>query len=359
MNEPHVVAPMIAEGVIGNPLVAGLRPEHILVVRLHAFGDAVIALPLLAALRRRFPEARIGFVTSALYADLFREVRGIDDIHAVATTGSKPARAVAALRLARLRGSVSLMLDIQRSRQSEMIRSAVRPRAWAAFDRFAPRAALDRYLDAAEHAGLGRVAPEFSVTLRSREGAGSEAERELAAFARERTGPIVCLNPAGCWPTKNWPPEYYVALGNRMIAAWGARLVLLGTENVMAGSSVLAGRLRDDVLNLVGRTTVADALHIVQRLNLMVSDDSGLMHLAWISGVPTVAMFGASRTSWSRPYGEHTYCFGSEDLPCGACMSARCGREDLLCLRRVDPDTVFQRCAALLGAHGGGAFPSA
>ncbi|HVZ40520.1 MAG TPA: glycosyltransferase family 9 protein [Candidatus Kapabacteria bacterium] len=358
MNGPPLVAPMIAEGVTGNPLGAGVRPEHILVVRLHAFGDAVIALPLLAALRRRFPSVRIGFVTSALYADLFREVRGIDDIHAVATTGSKPVRAVAALRLARLRGSVSLLLDIQRSRQSEMIRSAVRPRAWAAFDRFAPRTALDRYLDAAESAGLGRLLPEFSVTLRRPEAALSQAEREFMAFAAERTGPVVCLNPAGCWPTKNWPPEYYTALGSRMIAEWGARLVLLGTENVRAGASVLAERLRGPVLNLVGRTTIADALRIVQRLNLMVSDDSGLMHLAWISGVPTVAMFGASRSSWSRPYGAHTYCFGSEDLPCGACMSAVCGREDLLCLRRVDPDTVFHRSALLLGAHSGGSLRS-
>jgi len=63
----------------------------------------------------------------------------------------------AVLRLARLRGGTDLFLDIQRSRQSDLIRSLVRPRAWAAFDRFAPRTALDRYLDARGMRGLGNL----------------------------------------------------------------------------------------------------------------------------------------------------------------------------------------------------------
>jgi ADP-heptose:LPS heptosyltransferase len=97
------------------------------------------------------------------------------------------------------------------------------------------------------------------------------------------------------------------------------------------------------VIDLVGRTTAAEALALVQGLDLMVSDDSGLMHLAWVSGVPTIGLFGASRSTWSRPMGPRSYTFASEDLECGACMSPACARGDLLCLTRVTVEEVMER----------------
>jgi ADP-heptose:LPS heptosyltransferase len=93
---------------------------------------------------------------------------------------------------------------------------------------------------------------------------------------------------------------------------------------------------------------MAEAFAVVRNLDLMVSDDSGLMHMAWVSGVPTDGIFGASRSVWSRPCGDHSYCFGSEDLECGACMSDVCARGDLLCLQRVSAEMVMEQCRKMM-----------
>ena len=73
------------------------------------------------------------------------------------------------------------------------------------------------------------------------------------------------------------------------------------------------------------------------------------MHLAWVQGVPALALFGSSRAAWSRPEGPGSDGFYSEDLACGACMQPTCARGDLLCLWRVTVDDVYARASGVLG----------
>lgn len=332
------VPPMVAEGIEGVRLAHGGQPGRVVVVRLHAFGDAVITLPVLGALRTALPAAQITLVTSTHYAELFAAVACVDAVLPVATDGSRPARALAALRAGLALAAPDLLIDIQRSAQSGILRRASRARAWVAFDRFAPRTALDRYLDAARWVGLDALAPEYAVALRP-----EAAERAATLLAGVRLDePYAVLNPAGCWATKNWPAERYAELGGMLWREYGLRPLLIGTEHIRPHVAPIRRELGELVVDLVGRTTAAEALALVAGARLVVSDDSGLMHMAWVAGAPTIGLFGASRSAWSRPCGPRAYVFASEDLPCGACMSPRCSRGDLLCLNRVTPAMVME-----------------
>ncbi len=352
------VPPLFAEGIIGRPMPAGVTPRRIVVVRLHAFGDAVITLPVLAGLRTLLPESRIEFVTSEEYLDLFESLSMLDAVHGFPARASKLRRVGAITRLASRLGSPDLLLDLQRSNPSLLLGRLLRPTAWTAFDRFAPASALDRYLQAARWSGLDRLQPAYGLTLdndlreRGRHLLASHAPASDPWIPGERR-PLVALNPAGCWPTKNWPAEYYIELAARLRNKWNARIVLLGTENVRTGAAAISKALKGELIDLTRKTSTGEALAVVGELNLMVSDDSGLMHMAWVSGVPTVAMFGATRGVWSRPCGSHSYLFGSEDLECGACMSPVCARGDLLCLRRVDVEMVYSKCLELAASSPG------
>ena len=331
-----------AEGLCGRPLPQGKIPQRIVVIRLHAFGDAVITLPLLAGLRQAYPEARVDVVTSSEYADLFTATELTTRVWSLQTSGSRAARIAATISLASKIGPADLVVDLQRSTQSGLLRRLMRPDYWVAFDRFAPRLAMQRYHDAFGWVGLGGVSPLTTIPLQP------GLHRRARALLGDPRSPLVCLNPAGCWPTKQWPIERYIELGRRLIERSGARIVLLGTENVASGAAEIDAALGDHVINLVGRTSTAEALAVVQELSLMISDDSGLMHLAWTSGVPTIALMGATRSVWSAPVGDHTFCYASEDLPCGACMQPICARGDLLCLERVGVEQVLRQIDAMI-----------
>jgi len=95
-------------------------------------------------------------------------------------------------------------------------------------------------------------------------------------------------------------------------------------------------------------TSAAEAFAIIQKADLMVSEDSGLMHMAYISGIPVVGLLGSTRNDWTDPKLPYTRFFHSADLACGNCMKAVCIHGDVRCLSRVSPEMVFEKAKELL-----------
>lgn len=354
---PVPVAPFTPEGILGVPLAPGREPKRVVVIRLHAFGDTAITFPVLGALRRRLPDARLDVVTDVRSADLFAAHRDVSRVVSFDARLPKfPKGAAVLLAALSLRArEVPAVLDLQRNRWSLFLTRLLAPGAWAGFDRHAPKTALTRYLDAAEALGLGRLPPVLAPHARDdvRRAAGERLMR-----AGWDGGPLVCLNPAASWDTRQWPLARWVELGKRLDAR-GCRLMLLASAPVSprfvalkeALGDALGGAPRAPLLDFAGQTTAGEALALVVHASLTVSEDSGLMHLAWVQGVPTLALFGSTRSAWSRPEGPRADGFYSEDLSCGACMQPACGRGDLHCLMRVSVDDVEARAVSLM-RHG-------
>lgn len=347
VTEPVPIPPFTPDGLIGVPLRAGIEPDRIVMIRLHAFGDTAITFPLVGALRKKWPFTRLEVVTDIRSEDLYAAHRDVDAVHAYDTRRAKWPKAASLLRIAmaiRRRGAPAV-LDLQRNRWSRLLTRLLVPRAWVAFDRHAPRTALTRYLDAAERLGLGRLDPLLAPC--AKEERLRDARALLADAGRDPSRPLVCLNPAGGWETRQWPLLRYAELGQRL-ADEGCQLMTLSSAPVPPRFPALREALGDLLLDFSGKTSPGAALALVSLASLVVSDDSGLMHLAWVQGVPTVAVFGASRSAWSRPEGPGSAGFYSEDLDCGACMQPDCARGDLHCLTRVSVEDVLARCRPFL-----------
>jgi lipopolysaccharide heptosyltransferase II len=339
--------PLRPEGTIGRPL-RGVEPRRVVLIRLQAFGDAAATLPVVAALRDRYPACRLDVVTGPATAPLFEARADVDDVLTLDARSARARRLADALRLGgRLRRPrADAVIDLQRSRLSRFLTLLARPRGWVAFDRFAPLPGLSRYLDAVDHVGLGRLEPVYAA--RPKPSCAAKARALLASAGRDPSRPLVCLNPAGGWPTKQWPLERYAELGARLAGELGAQIVILGEGAARARLEELSRRLAGCVLDFVGRTTPDVAMALVAEADLVVSDDSGLMHLGWAQGVPAIALFGASRAAWSRAVGPRSTGFYSEDLACGACMQPVCARGDLLCLDRVGVEDVMGKAREIL-----------
>jgi heptosyltransferase II len=349
MSAPVPVAPFTPDGVLAAPFAPGHEPDRVVVIRFHAFGDTAITFPVLAALRRRLPRARIDVVTDVRSRDLFaahRDVDGVVSFDARLPKWPKGAAVLGAALKLRTR-AVPAVLDLQRNRWSRFLTRLLVPGAFSAFDRHAPQTALTRYLDAARALGFAGLEPAFHPHAREKLLRG--ARERLAAAGVSPGEELVCLNPAGGWETKQWPVDRWVELGKRLEER-GARLMTLTSAPVPPRFRELGKGLGARLLDFAGATTPGEALALVAQASLVVSEDSGLMHLAWVQGVPTLAIFGSSRSAWSRPEGPGTDGFYSEDLSCGACMQPACSRGDLLCLTRVTVDDVLERAAALRSA---------
>jgi len=337
-----------ADPIAAEPWREATPPERILAVRLHALGDTVITLPYLSALRRACPGAELDFLTRDEVAEIPRSLALFD--HVLAFGGGRDPRRQLLHALAlvpRLRARrYDVVLDLQRSRVSRLVRRLIRPRAWSEFDRFSPQLAGERTRLTIEAAGLGPLEVEADLMLRDA-GAG---ERTLRAHGWDGTAELVVLNPAGTFPGRQWPSAAYTRFAELWTEsrARPTQFAVLGLPPLAGRTRELSSRLGPQLLDLVGRTTAAEAFAIVQRATLVLSEDSGLLHMAWAAGAPTLALFGASRAAWARPHGAHADLVQACRMSDGACLDGACLGEGPPCLSRVSPEDVVARAHALL-----------
>ena len=338
----------LEETVSARPWRAAEPPKSILVIRFHAIGDVAITLPSCVSLRKRFPDARIDFLTSEESKFLPSSVDLFDSVIGISTRESQWVRLWSAL-VTGIRLGVNrygLVLDLQRNWMSRIIRRLSFPASWSEFDRYSPLPAGERVTQAFIAAGVGSNAASGPLPVRRdllERGRGL-----LAAKGWDGRQKLIVLNPAGLWETRNWPLEGYVEFSRKWLDEEPVKFVCLGTERIRGKATLLSGALGASLLNLVGETSLDEAMAVLHYCSLILTEDSGLMHMGWTSGVPTLALFGSSRHDWSRPLGKHTVCLHSGDLPCGACMEPTCRFGDVHCLTRYSAAQVFEASRAIM-----------
>lgn len=302
----------------------------------------MITLPYLNDVKRRNPDFEIDLLTRREFASVPRSLELFSRVHSIAGWRSFKLQCLfTALLLPRLlsRG-YDVVVDLQNNEISRAVTRLLRPARASRFDTTAPRPAGERTGEALDAAGLGPVGLDANLVLRKHEGA-----RDLlaeAGFREEHR--LVVLNPAGAFPSRNWPIASYA----RFARAWQkiddrpTIFLVLGLPSMKGKADALSAELDGRLVDLVGQTTPAEAFAIVRKADLVLSEDSGLMHMAWSSGVPTIALLGSSRGDWSRPLGARSICLDSGDLDCGYCMEEHCRFGDVHCLTRYEPDQVAE-----------------
>jgi ADP-heptose:LPS heptosyltransferase len=174
--------------------------------------------------------------------------------------------------------------------------------------------------------------------------------RELHDAGWDGASELLVLNPAGAFHGRNWPLDAYIQFARQWRERTSApvRFTILGQRALTERAAYLRAHLGDAVIDLVGRTSAAAAFGIVQRARLVMSEDSGLMHLAWAAGTPTIGLFGASSATWSRPHGNYSDCIRACVRPDGTCIDGACRAGSPTCLEALTAGQVVQRADVLL-----------
>lgn len=333
-----------------RPWSENARPRRVLAMRFQAHGDTIITLPYLRSLKRQDPGLVLDFLTRAEVAAIPRDVTFFDQVFVFGGARSRVRQAAALLPLLpRLRHArYDVVLDLQNSRLSNFVRRVIAPRAWAAFDRLSPESAGERTRATIAAACDWSVVLDPDLELRS----AARGRALLGAHGIAPGDPLVVLNPAGNFPSRAWPLPNYCEFARlwRIRRDPRTRFALLLTPAHREKAAAIASALGDACVNLTGAADPIEAFAIVRQSQFVLSEDSGLMHMAWVQGVPTLALFSSSRKVWSRPLGPRTECLDSSDLECGPCGLETCRFSDNRCLTRYSAWQVFETAEKLL--HG-------
>ncbi len=154
-------------------------------------------------------------------------------------------------------------------------------------------------------------------------------------------GPWVGMVPASRWATKNWPPEYFADVARRL-ANIGARILLLGGRDEKPVCDAIERSLgaESGVVNYAGRTRLPELGGLMSNCDLVITVDSGPMHMAAAIGRPVLALFGPTEPTRTGPYGRSSQTLWVDGLSCRPCFSKSCARTDIACMRQLYPSRV-------------------
>jgi heptosyltransferase-2 len=168
--------------------------------------------------------------------------------------------------------------------------------------------------------------------------AGRRALLARLGLGRGRPAAVLCPG-AEYGPAKRWPARYFGELAQGL-AAHGCEVWLVGSKNdAQAGAEIeqFAGGI---CRNLCGQTTLADAIDLLSSAALVVSNDSGLMHLAAALGRPLIALYGSSSPAFTPPLSPNARIL-KLDLPCSPCFKRECPLGHFNCMMQLTPDRVL------------------
>ncbi len=330
----------------------------VLILKPSSLGDVVQALPLLRMIRAAHPDAEVSWWISD---DLDSLLEDDPDIHTLLRFQRRKwasprhwggiVRSVFEARRMRF----DWVLDLQGLARSAAFSWWVNggltvgldnPREGAslAYDVAVRRPmdsphAVDWYLKTLQPLGVP-VTWEFEWLPR-REAEAAHVAQQLAG----RPGPLITICPGARWNTKRWPVAHFDRLMERIEnAVPNVRFAVIGGGGDQSMGEALTQSDPERRLDLTGRTSLLEMIEWIRQSEMLITNDTGPMHVGAALGTPVTGLFGPTDPRQTGPYGQLRETLQADALPCVPCRKSSCRRTDTMeCLLALDPDSVFER----------------
>lgn len=336
--------------------------RRICVIKPSALGDVVQSLPLLPVLRERFPDASISWVINHELAELLEGHPDLDELLHFHRRGT--ARDYLQLLQQLRQRQFDLVFDLQGLMRSGVMVAATSAPLRVGLDTSREGAGLAchvtvpdtgrnvsafrRYWRIAEDLGLGDRVPRTIVAV-------SDEDRAWASAALGACGPVLAIHPGARWMTKRWPVEKFAVVANQAMRQFGYTIAIFGSKSELPVARELENLLQGfgpkrPVINLTGQTTLKQLAASLAQVDLVLTNDSGPMHLAAGLGTPVLGVFTCTSSEISGPVGaQHELV--STGVPCAASYKKQCphsGRGHLCCMDELTTDRVCQALVRLI-----------
>ncbi len=345
------------------------EPRRLLVMAPNWLGDAVMALPAVADMRRAFPEAHIVVAARASVAAVFDMVPGVNEVVTLEWRGKLGARDAFRADVARLKaaaGDTALLLPNSFASAWLVWRARVRQRwgyardfrSWLLTRAVATPEGSRHHAAYYQHLvrGLGIATGPLDAVIDARAADVADARRLLLDRGWDGRRPLMAVAPGAAYGTaKQWLPEHFVTLARTLIEGDGATVVLVGGAGDAATTALVQGSLPEPLrafaLDLAGATSLHALAGVLSLASACVSNDSGAMHLAAALGVPVAAIFGATNEHETSPLtrGPRPLRVLVHPVDCRPCMLRECPI-DHRCMSRLQPLEVHSAVRDLVEA---------
>lgn len=348
---------------------------HILIVKTSAIGDVIHTLPALHSLRRHYPQAYITWVVEEAAADI---IAGHPELDRVLV--SKRKRWLQALKngpnrlqawrelrafIRELRDTrYDLLIDFQGLLKSGMLVALSRAKRKVGFGRGMEHAecsyiflnekvpAVDMNIHAVDRglmllAAIGVKTEEVVFNLPLSDEHFQQIESLLRSKGIAEPSQVIPINPVATWPTKLWDNAGFAHVADWLIGQ-GRQVVFTGGKGDRKIIDDIIGRMRHPAASVAGETTLKTLAALYRMAPLVVSTDTGPMHLAAAMGTPVVAVFGSTAPWRTGPYGKRHHVVRL-DLPCSPCLKRECDHRS--CMNDLAPDLVIDAIKRLLADH--------
>ena len=338
-----------------------ISTTNILIIKIGALGDVILAVPSIRALRKKFPKSKIKVLVGLDNREVFMNAPFIDEVM-VCDFKERDKGLKGLLRVAkRLRAEdFDRVIDLQNNKRSHVLSFlSCAPKRYGydngklsfLLNRKAKGAKLP--LDPITHQlkvlNLLRIYNiDRTMELWPTKEDEKWADNFLTSNWVKNKGKLVAFNIGSGvkWATKLWPIEHFAGVCNRLAKDFGIRVVLIGSEKTDSRIEDFLNQTKCKPINALGKTNIPRLASLVKRCNLLLSPDSAPIHVAAAVDTPFIALFGPTDPDRHMPPAKKCTVI-KKDLPCAPCYQRRCDR-GYICMQSIEPDEVYKVVLKLL-----------
>ncbi len=337
-------------------------PQKILIIRLSSIGDIVLSTPVVRCLRKAFPKAKIDYVVKQEFLGLVKSNPHLNHVHTFAKSSGY--RGLSAIKKKIQETGYDIIVDIHKNYRSRYLRFGSGAKKIAVYRKRlfvrallvlfklnlygSPKPVYLRYFEAVEGLGVRYDGKGTEVVVPQREAIHIEQLLKSEGYSASR--PLLVLCPGASSFNKRWPSERFVAVGRHFLHSKAYRVALLGgAEERQICESIRKG-ISSDVTNFAGRLKLVQSAALLGGASIVLTNDSGMMHLAQSQKRAVVALFGPTTKELGFFPMEEKSRVVEVKLRCRPCTTKglrRCPKKHFQCMRNISSEQVISALESL------------
>ncbi len=333
--------------------------EKILIIRLSSIGDIVLSTPLIRLLRKKFPSAQIDFVIKKEFAELLKFNPHLTNL--IEFDVSNGFKELLRLKSQILKERYDLIVDIHNNLRSVFLRTFSGARVLKVNKRVFKRLLFvkfkinlykniipvaEKYIETVsqlsiknDNQGLELFVPNDIIELAKDKINFSDSERYIA------------IAPSAKHETKRWLPERFAEVGDRLSEKFNAKIILMGGREDKQRCELVETMMKNKPINICGKTSLLESAGILSLCEMLITNDSGLMHIGSAMKTKVVAIFGSTVKEFGFfPYGTKSIVV-EKSVSCRPCSHIgrdKCPKGHFKCMKEIQVDDVYDACVKLM-----------